>query len=474
MRDYYPLYVGGLPESTALARAVVRDVYSGQPATQVARADAEVVERAIMAACAAAPAMAALSRFRRQEILRHCAQAFQARSEELIQTLCVEVGKPLRDARIEVERLIDTFLHAADCCIEAVGEVLSLDVMPRALGYRGMVKRVPVGPVLLIAPFNFPLNLVAHKVAPAIAAGCPFILKPASLTPVSALLMAEILADAGLPPGAFSVLPCDREVAESLVTDQRLRLLSFTGSAEVGWAIKARAGKKKVILELGGNAACIVAASAELAQVVPRLLQGIFAQAGQSCISVQRIYVHVSLYAQLRAALVEGARHLKVAPPEQETTVLGPMITVQAAERLQSWVDEAILAGGVLLCGGGHEGNRMQASLLENVPEHCKLVAEEAFGPVAVLASYDNFEEVLNTVNRSRYGLQAGVFTSRLDEAMLAWDRLEVGGVVVGDIPSWRADAMPYGGVKDSGIGREGLRYAIEEMTESRLLIIHG
>ncbi|NNM51775.1 MAG: aldehyde dehydrogenase family protein, partial [Pseudomonadales bacterium] len=285
MRNFYPLYVGGEPESTPLD-IMVLDVYSGQVAAKVARADADITERAIIAACAAASVMAALPRFRRQEILRYCVREFQVRAEELAQILCVEAGKPLRDARVEVDRLIETFAHAADCCIESGGEMLSLDVTPRGLGYRGMVKRVPVGPVLLIAPFNFPLNLVAHKVAPAIAAGCPFILKPASLTPISALVMAEILAGSGLPLGAFSVLPCDRDVAENLVTDQRLRLLSFTGSAAVGWAIKARAGKKKVILELGGNAACIVSASADLIQVVPRLLQGVYAQAGQSCISV--------------------------------------------------------------------------------------------------------------------------------------------------------------------------------------------
>ena len=369
-------------------------------------------------------------------------------------------------------RLIDTFRVAAEEATRIVGEVLPLDISARAAGYRGQWKRVPIGPVSLISPFNFPLNLAAHKVAPAIAAGCPFVLKPASLTPVGALLIGEVLAETGLPKGAWSILPCPREGAEQLTTDERLKLLSFTGSGEVGWALKAKAGKKKVVLELGGNAACIVDEGADLAAVIPRLSFGAFYQSGQSCISVQRIFAHSSLYAQLRAQLVSAANHQRVGDPRQETTHLGPLISEKEARRVEKWVNDAVAAGAKLLCGGTRDGVMMPATLLEHVPAELPLCSDEVFGPVAILAPFDDFEEALAQVNASRFGLQAGVFTNDLKRAYRAWDALEVGGVVINDVPSWRVDHMPYGGVKESGLGREGVRFTIEDMTEIRLLVL--
>ncbi|MBL8975032.1 MAG: aldehyde dehydrogenase family protein, partial [Myxococcales bacterium] len=381
-------------------------------------------------------------------------------------------GKPIKDSRGEVVRLIDTFRVAAEESTRIVGEVLPLDISPRAAGYRGQWKRVPIGPVSLISPFNFPLNLAAHKVAPAIAAGCPFVLKPASLTPVGALLIGEVLAETELPKGSWSILPCPREGAEQLTTDERFKLLSFTGSGEVGWALKAKAGKKKVVLELGGNAACIVDAGADLDVVVPRLVFGAFYQSGQSCISVQRILVHRSLYPALRERLVAAAKLQKLGDPRDEATALGPMISEKEALRVEKWVNEAVAAGATLLCGGTREGVMIPATLLEGVPSELPVCADEVFGPVAILEVFDEFEEAIAAVNASKFGLQAGVFTNDLRRAYQAWDELEVGGVVIGDVPSWRVDHMPYGGVKESGLGREGVRFAIEDMTEIRLMVL--
>jgi len=471
LRPKYPYYLGGVAEQPN-ADLVVHDKYSGAEATRVALADARAIDRAIRMAAAAAPAMAALPAHARAAALHHCVRRFGERQEELALALCIEAGKPIRDSRGEVTRLIDTFRVAAEESTRIVGEVLPLDISPRAEGYRGQWKRVPIGPVSLISPFNFPLNLAAHKVAPAIAAGCPFVLKPASLTPVGALLIGEVLAEAGLPAGAWSILPCPREGAEQLTTDDRLKLLSFTGSGEVGWALKAKAGKKKVVLELGGNAACIVDEGADLATVVPRLTFGAFYQSGQSCISVQRIFAHRSLYASLRTQLVAAAGAQKLGDPRDEATDLGPLISEKEAARVEQWVAQAVAAGATLLCGGQRDGVMMAATLLEGVPAGLPLVEEEVFGPVAILEPFDDFEAALAQVNASRFGLQAGVFTHDLRRAYRAWDMLEVGGVVINDVPSWRVDHMPYGGVKDSGLGREGVRFAIEDMTEIRMLVL--
>lgn len=471
MKPDYPYYLAGQPVQ-ANSDLPVYDKFSGELLCRVALADRVALEQAAAAAARAAPAMAALPVHRRQAVLYHCVERFTERAEALAKVLCAEAGKPLRDARGEVGRLIDTFRLAAEETPRLHGEVMALDVSPRGEGYRGMSRRVPIGPCAFIAPFNFPLNLAAHKVAPAIAAGCSFVLKPASLTPVSALLMGEVLAEAGLPEGAFSILPSSREAAELLVQDERFKLLSFTGSPQVGWPMKQRAGKKRVVLELGGNAACIVDETADLAEAVERCVFGAFYQSGQSCISVQRILVHRSRYEAFREALVARASALVQGDPRQESTFIGPMISEGEAIRVERWIAEACSAGARLLCGGERQGALLSAAVLEGVPRDCSLYREEVFGPVCLLVPFDDFEQALAEVNDSAYGLQAGVFTRDLHRAHRAWDALEVGGVIIGDVPSWRADNMPYGGVKESGLGREGVRYAMEDMTETRLMVV--
>ncbi len=469
--DVRPLFLASEP-TPSRATLEVRDKFDGRVAARVAKADAQLLERAIAACAAAAPAMRRLAAYERRDVLLHCVERFEERAEELAQLLCTEAGKPIRDSRGEVTRLIDTFRIGAEEATRIGGEVLPMDVTPRARGYRAHWQRVPIGPCALITPFNFPLNLVAHKVAPAIAAGCPFVLKPASATPLGALVVGEILAETKLPKGAFSILPMSAADAAPLVEDDRLKLLSFTGSPEVGWEMKRRAGKKKVALELGGNAAVIVDRDADLADAVRRIVFGAFYQSGQSCIKTQRILVHEEVYANFREQLVAATKALKAGDPHQEETFLGPLITEGDAVRLEQWIAAARAAGAQLLCGGARKGAVLEATLLEDVPERCELVGHEAFGPVAVLSRFRDFGEALAQVNRSRFGLQAGVFTRDLYRAQQAFEELEVGAVLIGDVPSFRVDHMPYGGVKDSGLGREGLRFAIEEMTEMRLFVV--
>lgn len=471
MKHEYPLYLANearLPN----ADLEVSDKYTGKTASRVALADRETIEQAIAAAADATGPMRRLAPYERQQVLLHCVKRFEERADELAMVLCVEAGKPIRDSRGEVTRLIDTFRCAAEESVRIEGSVLNLEISARARGYRGMYQRVPIGPCSLISPFNFPLNLAAHKIAPALAVGCPFVLKPATRTPIGAILIGEVLAETDLPRGAFSILPCRREDAEPLTADERFKLLSFTGSSEVGWKLKQQAGKKKVLLELGGNAACVVDADADLDDAVERIVFGAFYQSGQSCIGVQRIMVHAAVYEEFRERLVAATKRLVAGDPKREDTFIGPMISESEAERLEQWIHDAVEHGGRLLCGGDRSGPMMTPSLLENVPTDRPLCRQEAFGPVAVLSRFVDFEQVLEQVNDSPYGLQAGIFTRDLYRAQLAWDRLEVGGVVIGDVPSWRVDNMPYGGVKDSGLGREGVRYSMEEMTERRLLVI--
>jgi len=471
LRDSYPYYLANQPEAPNQALEVV-DKYRGEVATRVALADENAIDRAIDAAVAAAEPMARMAAYERQAVLMHCVDRFGERAEELAEALCVEAGKPIRDSRGEVGRLIDTFRVAAEESVRITGEVMPLDISPRARGYAGMWKRVPIGPCSFIAPFNFPLNLAAHKVAPALAIGCPFVLKPASLTPIGALMIAEVLAETDLPPGAFSVLPCRRDGARLFTEDERLKLLSFTGSPAVGWDLKARAGKKPVVLELGGNAAVVVDEDADLEDAVERIVFGAFYQSGQSCIGVQRIIAHESIYEDLRGRLVEKTTSLRLGDPRDEDTFIGPMISLGEAERLHGWIESAIEGGAKLLCGGRREGVMLEATLLEDVPTDQAVVCEEAFGPVAVLSRFEAFDDALEAVNDSVFGLQAGIFTRDLYKMQRAWDVLDVGGVVIGDVPSWRVDHMPYGGVKESGLGREGIRFAMEDMSELRLLVI--
>ena len=471
MKTTYPYYLANQPEAPNHALTVT-DKYTGEVATQVAMADASSIDKAIAAAVLATRPMREMAAYERQAVLNHCVDQFTQRQEELAQALCIEAGKPIKDSRAEVVRLIDTFRIAAEEAVRIYGEVMPLDISPRARGYTGMWKRVPIGACSFISPFNFPLNLAAHKVAPALAVGCPFVLKPASLTPIGALIIGEILSETDLPPGAFSILPCRRDGAELFTTDERLKLLSFTGSPAVGWSLKQQAGKKKVVLELGGNAAVIVDHDTDLQDAIDRILFGAFYQSGQSCIGVQRIIVHEDIYDAFRKQLVEATRKLPTGNPKEEQTFIGPMISEKEATRLQNWIQSARDHGARLLCGGERKGALLEATLLEEVPSHEDVLCQEAFGPVAVLSSFSDFSEALDQVNQSSFGLQAGIFTKDLYKAHQAWNELEVGGVVIGDVPSWRVDHMPYGGVKDSGLGREGVRFAMEDMTEIRLCVL--
>lgn len=471
MKTTWPYYLAGEAKQPN-SDLVVYDKFHGKEAARVALASREAIDEAIGKAVDARDAMRAMPAYARQAVLNHCVKRFEERRDELAESLCVEAGKPIRDSRGEVTRLIDTFRIAAEEAVRIYGEVMPLDTTERTRAYSGMWKRVPIGVCSFITPFNFPLNLVAHKIAPAIAAGCPFVVKPASLTPLGALIIGEILCETDLPKGSFSILPCPREGAELFTTDPRIALLSFTGSADVGWDLKARAGKKKVVLELGGNAAVIVDEDADLNDAVERMIFGAFYQSGQSCISVQRILVHEKVYDAFRDKFVAAVAKLVAGDPKDEGTFIGPVISVKEGERLSRWIDDAVNKGARVLVGASREGALLKATVLENVPKSCDLVGKEAFGPVAVLSRFSHFDEALREVNDSDFGLQAGVFTRDLWKAHKAWDVLEVGGVVIGDVPSFRADAMPYGGVKDSGLGREGIRWAIEDMTEVRMMVI--
>lgn len=472
-KERYPLILGGTAQFTETLTDVT-DKYSGAVVSRVATANAATLDRAIQLATKSAPGLRTLAAYERRAILVHCVKRFEERKDELALSLCVEAGKPIKDARGEVGRLIDTFQIAADEAVRLGGEVMNLELSARSKGYRGMTQFVPVGPCALISPFNFPLNLVAHKVAPAIATGCPFVLKPATRTPLGALIIGEILMETDLPKDSYSILPCPRDGADQLITDERLKLLSFTGSPKVGWDLKARAGKKKVVLELGGNAACLVDEDQgeNLDAIVERLVFGGFYQSGQSCISVQRIFAHASIYDALRERLVARVEKLVAGDPKDESTFLGPLISEKEAQRLETWIRRAEAAGAKVLCGGVREGAMLAGTVLEDVDPDEPICAEEAFGPVVVLAKYTDFGDALARINASRYGLQAGLFVSDYKKMLRAWDELEVGGVVVGDVPSFRADNMPYGGVKDSGLGREGVRSGMMEMSETRLLVV--
>jgi acyl-CoA reductase-like NAD-dependent aldehyde dehydrogenase len=471
LKDVYPLYLNN-KAAQPNADLEVTDKYTGEIAFRVAQADPATILEGIAGAVRATEPMARMASYERQNVLMHCVARFKERFDELAYALCVEAGKPIKDAEGEVTRLIDTFRIAAEESVRMTGEVQPLDISPRAKGYQGMWKRVPIGPCSFISPFNFPLNLAAHKIAPAIAVGCPFVMKPASRTPLGAIIMGEVLAETDLPEGAFSILPAHRDGADLFTEDERLKLLSFTGSPGVGWELKAKAGKKKVVLELGGNAAVIIDHDADLDDALERVIFGAFYQSGQSCIGVQRILIHESIYERFKAMLVARAASLVAGDPKERATFIGPMISEGEARRLEGWIAEAVATGARLLCGGTRRGAMLDATLIEEAPRLSKAVTEEAFGPLAILSRFSDFDAALAEVNDSKFGLQAGIFTRDLFKMFDAWDRLEVGGVVINDVPSYRVDNMPYGGVKDSGLGREGIRFAMEDMTEIRNLVI--
>jgi glyceraldehyde-3-phosphate dehydrogenase (NADP+) len=444
----------------------------GEPAGFTYQATSEQYEEAVAAAVIAFEVTRRLPAYERAATLRNISSGIRARREELGRLIALEAGKPIRDALVEVDRATLTFRLGAEEAERLGGEVIPLDLMASSKGRVGITRRYAAGPVAAISPFNFPLNLAAHKLAPAIAAGCSIVLKPPSKDPLTMLTVAEIVEEAGAPAGSVSILPMSRALGDRLVADDRFAVLSFTGSPAVGWPMKARAGKKRVVLELGGNAGAIVDRSADLDWAVRRITVGAFSYSGQVCISVQRVFVHDDVFDEFADRLVAAARALRLGDPLDPETDLGPMVDAKAAARTQAWVDEAVAAGARLLLGGHAEDTFYPPTILVDAPLDAKVCSEEAFAPLVVLARFSDFEAAVSQANDSRFGLQAGVFTNDLGDAFRAFDGLEVGGVILNDIPTYRIDHMPYGGVKDSGHGREGLRYAIEDMTEIRILVV--
>jgi len=451
----------------------IKAPYDGAIVGRVFQGRRSHAEAAIAAAVKAFGTTRRLPAFERQRVLRRVAEGIAKRKEEFSRTLCQEAGKPIKAARTEVERAIFTFSVAAEESTRIYGEYLPLDWQEYTAGRWGIVKRFPIGPIAGITPFNFPLNLVAHKVAPAIAAGCPMVLKPAPQTPLSSLLMAEVVQQAGWPDGALNVIPLSNDDAALLVTDDRLKMISFTGSAAVGWQIKKNSGKKKVILELGGNAGVIIHNDADIEYAAERCVAGGFGYAGQTCISVQRILVQQSVYGKFTDMFLAGVKNLQIGDPLDEATDVGPLIRESDAQRAVDWVQEAVRGGARVLCGGNRKGSIVEPTVLTGTKPEMKVNCQEVFGPVVTVEPYAEFHEALRQINSSAFGLQAGLFTRDAKLMFQAFEELEVGGLLAGDVPTFRIDHMPYGGVKDSGIGREGLRYAIEEMTEPKLMVMN-
>lgn len=451
----------------------VRSPYDESPVAVVHRAGPNELEAAMAAATRAFETTRRMPSWKRAEILERISAGIAARREEFARTIALEAGKPIRTARVEVDRAIFTFKVAAEEAKRIYGEIVSLDWVPGTEGRIGYVRRVPIGPILGITPFNFPLNLVVHKVAPALAAGNPILIRPSTKTPISALKLGEVILEAGWPPEGFAVIPCTTQDAELLVRDDRIRMLTFTGSPAVGWGLKARAGRKRVTLELGGNAGVIIHRDADLDYAAERVTWGGFTYAGQSCISVQRVYIHEEIYEAFVDRLLQRVSALRVGDPLEETTDVGPVIDREAAERIEAWVQEAVAGGAKVLIGGRRTGNLWEPTILTSIREDMKVSCQEVFGPLIGLYRYADPIEAIRAVDRSDYGLQAGIFTSDLRLIEAAFEHIEVGGLIVNDVPTFRVDHMPYGGVKLSGFGREGVRYAIQEMTELKLMVLN-
>ena len=457
---------------TATAVPVVNP-FTGEQVAEVSQAGQAEAEAATTAAVSAFHSMRRLSSRARAHALAALASHLTTRQEEFAATITSESGKPVIDARREVSRAIQTFLIAAEEAKRIPGEVLPLDWTPGTESYLGLTRRFPIGPILGITPFNFPLNLVVHKLAPALAAGNSIVIKPAPQTPLTALLLGELILQTDLPSGAVSIVPCSNTVAEHMVADSRFKLLSFTGSAAVGWMLKSKCGKKKVVLELGGNAGVIVEPDADLNLAAQRCVTGGFAYAGQTCISVQRIYVHAAVYDAFLEKLLAKVRMLKSGDPSDQGTVVGPVIDQGAARRIEAWMHEAVAQGARVQVGGARSGALLEPTVLTEVTPSMKVSCQELFGPLLTVTPYTRFDDALAALNDSEYGLQAGVFTQDVNKIFQAYRELEVGAVLANEIPTFRADHMPYGGVKESGLGREGVRYAIEDMTELKLLVLN-
>jgi acyl-CoA reductase-like NAD-dependent aldehyde dehydrogenase len=468
----HPIFLAGRWVESSDRLEVSNPARKDEPAGSTFNASPEQYEEAVQAAVRAFETTRHLPAYERGRILRDISAGIRSRREELGRLLSLEAGKPIRDALIEVDRAVLTFRLGAEEAERMVGEVIPLDLMPASKDRVGITRRFPIGPVAGISPFNFPLNLAAHKISPAIAAGNSVVLKPPSKDPLTMLTVAEIIDAAGVPEGAVSILPMTRELGDRMVEDERFKLLTFTGSPSVGWRMKERAGKKKVVLELGGNAGVIVDRTADLDWAVKRILVGAYTYAGQVCISVQRIYVHDQVWDPFMERLRAGAQALKVGDPLDPTTEVGPMVDANAASRTQRWVDEAVALGGKIVLGGKASGNFFEPTILTDVPLSAQVCSNEAFAPLVVAFRFRDFDDAVRQVNDSFFGLQTGVFTSDLANAWRAFHELQVGGVIVNDVPAYRIDHMPYGGVKDSGLGREGLRWAIEDMTELRIMVL--
>lgn len=467
------LYVGG-EWIDGEDPADIRNPYDNALVGRHHRAGLPQVEAALAAAAEAFASHRNDTPADRSAALAAMARVIERRAEEFAQTICAEAGKPIRFARIEVERSLHTFRWSAEEAKRIGGDVIPLDVIAAGRGHVAMTRRVPVGVVLAITPFNFPLNLVAHKVGPALAAGCSIVLRPASQTPLTSLLLAEAAEEAGLPPGLLNVVPCPVQLAETMIDDPRVAMVTFTGSPLVGWPLKKRAAHRKVTLELGGNAAVVLDEGIDPMPLLPRLASAAYAYAGQSCISVQRILVPRGIEEEFVRAFSAHIRdHVPFGDPAKEETIVGPLIRSEEADRVMSWIGEARESGAEVLAGGRRLDNVIEPTLLRKVDPRLRISCQEVFGPVAVLETFADFDEALRKVNDSDFGLQAGVFTHDIDRAFRAFRDLEVGGVLINEMPTWRIDHMPYGGVKQSGFGREGIRSAIEEMTEPRLMVVN-
>jgi glyceraldehyde-3-phosphate dehydrogenase (NADP+) len=468
----HPIYLAGRWVDSPDVLVIDNPADAATPAGTTYNATEAQYEEAVEAAVAAFEVTRKLPAYERGRILREISAGLRARREELGRLIALESGKPIRDALVEVDRATLTFRLGAEEAERMTGEVIPLDLMPSSKDRVGITRRFPIGPIAGISPFNFPLNLAAHKIAPAIATGNPIVLKPPSKDPLTMLTVAEIIEAAGVPAGSVSILPMTRELGDRMVADPRFKLLTFTGSPSVGWRMKDRAGKKKVVLELGGNAGVIVDKSADLDWAVKRCLIGGFSYAGQVCISVQRAFIHEDVWDDFLGRFVEGAKGLKVGDPLDPTTDLGPMVDATAAGRTQRWVDEAVEMGAQILAGGRADGTFFPPTILTDVPLTAQVCSNEAFAPVVVAFPFHDLDEAIAGVNDSMFGLQTGVFTNDLAGAWRAFSELEVGGVMINDVPTYRIDHMPYGGVKDSGLGREGLRYAMDDMTEIRIMVL--
>jgi len=467
----YPIILGQKTVYTE-KRLTVYSPYTHQPVSEVCLATEKEVEEAILAAQKAFSILKHMPAYIKANALFQISEEVKEKAEELAQIITKEAGKPISLARIEVNRCIDLFKYAAEEAKRFGGEIVPLDLDKLGENRLGIYRRFPIGPMLGITPFNFPLNLVAHKVAPALAVGNPIIIKPSSATPTAALILGEIIAKTDLPEGTISILPCSTDIAEKMVKDDRLVMLTFTGSPEVGWYLKNIAGRKRVVLELGGNAALVISSLRLKEFLLERAIFGAFYQAGQVCISIQRIFVRKDLYKEFLNDFLKKVEDVKTGDPFDEDVLVGPLINKSAADRVESWIKEAIEGGAKLLIGGERKDNLIYPTVLTNTRPEMKVNAKEIFGPVVTVESFEKFNDAVAMVNNSVYGLQTGIFTDKLEEVFYAYNHLDVGGVIINDIPTYRSDPMPYGGVKLSGLGREGIRYAMEEMSEGKLLAI--